>query len=67
MGVEYIYVHVEKDNDGAAALYEQAGYTAEAQESDWLAQKLGRPPRRLLCLEVARVESLKDTAGYGEE
>ena len=52
MGVEYMYVHVERTNQGARGLYEAAGYVQESEESDWLAEKLRRPPRCLLVLNL---------------
>jgi len=47
-GVEHVYCHVERANAAARGLYESLGYVAEAEESDWLAGKLGRPPRVLM-------------------
>jgi ribosomal protein S18 acetylase RimI-like enzyme len=47
-GVEYVYCHVERANVAARGLYESLGYVPEAEESDWLAGKLGRPPRVLM-------------------
>ena len=48
LGVEHVYCHVERANAAARGLYESLGYVAEAEESDWLAGKLGRPPRVLM-------------------
>ena len=47
-GVEFVYCHVERHNAKARRLYEQMGYVPELEESDWLAGKLGRPPRVLM-------------------
>jgi ribosomal protein S18 acetylase RimI-like enzyme len=47
-GVEYVYCHVERGNHAARGLYEKMGYVPEAEESDWLAGKLGKPPRVLM-------------------
>jgi ribosomal protein S18 acetylase RimI-like enzyme len=52
-GVEYVYCHVERANVAARGLYESLGYVAEAEESDWLAGKLGRPPRVLMRKSLA--------------
>ena len=52
-GVEVMYCHVERDNIPARRLYEGEGYVAEAEESDWLAEKLGRPARVLLRKALA--------------
>lgn len=52
-GVEVMYCHVERDNIPARRLYEGQGYVAEAEESDWLAEKLGRPARVLLRKALA--------------
>jgi len=43
-----MYCHVERGNEGARRLYEKEGYTKEAEESAWVAERLGRPPRILL-------------------
>ena len=53
-GVEYVYCHVERANVAARGLYESLGYVAEAEESDWLAGKLGRPPRVLMRKSLER-------------
>lgn len=55
-GVEFMYVHVEKENAAARGLYEAAGYVQESEESEWLAAKLGRPARSLLVLDLIRRE-----------
>ena len=47
-GVEVMYCHVERGNEGARRLYEKEGYAKEAEESAWVAERLGRPPRILL-------------------
>ena len=52
-GVEVMYCHVERDNIPARRLYEGQGYVAEAEESDCLAEKLGRPARVLLRKALA--------------
>ena len=51
-GVLYVYCHVEKDNEKARNLYESVGYVPEKEESDWLAGKLGRPPRVLMRKKI---------------
>jgi ribosomal protein S18 acetylase RimI-like enzyme len=48
-----VYCHVERANAAARGLYESLGYVAEAEESDWLAGKLGRPPRVLMRKSLA--------------
>ena len=53
-GVEHVYCHVERANAAARGLYESLGYVAEAEESDWLAGKLGRPPRVLMRKSLER-------------
>ena len=56
-GVEHVYCHVERANAAARSLYESLGYVAEAEESDWLAGKLGRPPRVLMRKSLEREAS----------
>ena len=56
-GVEHVYCHVERANAAARGLYESLGYVAEAEESDWLAGKLGRPPRVLMRKSLEREAS----------
>mmetsp|Transcript_3353 Transcript_3353/g.11626 ORF Transcript_3353/g.11626 Transcript_3353/m.11626 type:complete len:314 (+) Transcript_3353:266-1207(+) len=51
-GVRVAYVHVEANNPAAKALYEREGYVFEKEESEWLAQKMRRPRRILMRLEL---------------
>ena len=60
-GVEYVYCHVERANVAARGLYESLGYVAEAEESDWLAGKLGRPPRVLMRKSLERDATRKNS------
>lgn len=46
--VRHLYVHVEADNEAARALYARARFAPEAEEPQWLANRLGRPRRLLL-------------------
>ena len=59
-GVEHVYCHVERANAAARGLYESLGYVAEAEESDWLAVKLGRPPRVLMRKSLEREASPRE-------
>jgi ribosomal protein S18 acetylase RimI-like enzyme len=47
-GVRHLYVHVAVGNPNAAALYMDAGFSVEAEESTGEAHLLGRPRRLLL-------------------
>jgi ribosomal-protein-alanine N-acetyltransferase len=55
-GVEVMYCHVERGNEGARRLYEKEGYAKEAEESAWVAERLGRPPRILLRKNLLQEE-----------
>ena len=48
-----LYVHVEARNEGAKRLYASQGFKVEAEEPQWLAERLGRPRRLLLVRPLA--------------
>ena len=52
MGVRRLYVHVEANNEGARRLYTGQGFQVEAEEPQWLAERLGRPRRLLLARQL---------------
>jgi len=51
-GCHHLYVHVVADNEPAAALYRQQGFSVECEEGAALARNLGRPRRLLLHAAV---------------
>ena len=53
--VKFLYVHVELNNAPALRCYESFGFLEEKKESERVAVKLGRPPRKLLFVTVAPV------------
>lgn len=54
-GVTSLYCHAEASNSGAVSLYTRAGWTAESEEPEWLAERLGRPRRVLLRRDCAEI------------
>ena len=51
-GVRHLYVHVAADNSSAAALYGDAGFTVECEETSTQAHLMSRPRRQLLLRTV---------------
>ena len=47
-GVAHLYVHVEIDNEAAAALYRACGFVVESEERSELARKRQHTARLLL-------------------
>ena len=52
MGVQHLYIHVEKQNEAAVRLYRKAGFEQEQEEGVEVARRMCRPPRYLLHMAL---------------